>query len=665
MSTKFNVNAPPFSPSSDGPTKPRQGGKKTFVKTNSGSKPSHAQPQTIHSNSGPGPRSRNNHIQRRSDAASTTVNEAQDSTTQVSGQRNKRGQVDISHLVELRPRHQASFNGRGDRRRPVRRNTFSNGPADQTTYINATYRFVIDSRVDYKDLLQNPDIPVPMEKVIRIIMSQPSACPICLEDVPEAPRMLECGHVLCYPCIFRYLDSEGLGQDSKRAPKTCPLCSERLRPDRLKPVKFLFWDDRFDTPKEDQDCILRLMIRPMGSLSAVPRDVLLDGFNFNDVPRAQNSIALQHSRLLKGDDEYSVSEYELEIQQLRLSREQNKLMYDDDGKYHTSAINMIEKIIQLQRDGNVTTSNPNSPLSQPSSGSQSSPVLTVGGYQVEGDVFAGIHDEIANLSLAQEDPLAHSSTPASPTIYTPSVADNYIDDTAYFFYQTGFEAVTKFFLSALDSRILRAAFGSYSAFPPVLIPKVESIQYGISVNNELRKRMKYLGHLPHHTSIAFLECDWSDVIDRSVLQKFGKELKQRRKLKKDRELREERNRQRHEQNQRQQLEYELYQGSGYGSAYSNVPSPTPSTPKTFDPTLDPALPLRQTTEPAKSEERSDGNPLSEESNTPTKVWGADSPSFAQAASTRGDPELQRMLEQAKPDRRGRKKLVLLSTSRAY
>lgn len=631
MTTKFNVNAPVFTPSSDEP-KRRTAAKKPFAKPT-------VKSQTGHPNGSQGACPRYNHVQRRTDAS---IGAAQGSSgipgldplVSTSG-RNKRGQVDISHIIELRPRRPPVNRPAGRRRRLSNHEE----PIDQTTYINATYRFVLDSRASYTNLLKDPDIPVPMDKVMRVIMSQPSACPICLEDVPEAPRMLECGHVLCYPCIFRYLDSEGVGKDLRKPHRNCPLCMERLRLETLKPVKFLFGYDRFDIPKEDHKCILRLMVRPIGTLFAIPRDTAFEPFNFDEIPSVHNPTAFRHSRLLSGDDNYSNSEYQAEIQQLKHSREQNKVMYDDDGKYHTIAINMIYKIIQLQsRDIPIESF---SPL----------PAITVGGYRIEGDVSASIRDEMEHMSVTAvgKDAVSGSSRQPAQDIH------NYNDDTAYFFYQTAFESVTKFFLSTLDSRILRTAFGSYSAFPSVLVPKVEHIRYGVSVNSDIRKRMKYLGHLPDRTAIAFLECDWSEVLDRAVLQKFSKELSQRRRIKRERELRDERNRQRHERTERQQLEYELYQECGYSSG----PQPgTLQSSRTLDPELDlPALPSR----PTESEDPDTGPAAT----LPRKpAWVTNGPSFAQAASTKGDAELQRMLEQAKPDRRGRKKLVLMSTSRA-
>ena len=151
---------------------------------------------------------------------------------------NKRGEISLSHLLNYDSPRRAQQSTRAP---PPRRNNgqsknhYSNVVHDKDSYINTTCRFVLDPRGDYRQLLVDPDIPVPMENVMRIVM-QASSCPICLEDVPEAPRMLECGHVMCYPCLFRFMDSENIvvpGQIKPKKYKECPLCFERVRMDRI------------------------------------------------------------------------------------------------------------------------------------------------------------------------------------------------------------------------------------------------------------------------------------------------------------------------------------------------------------------------------------------------------------------------------------------------
>ncbi|KAJ9641443.1 hypothetical protein H2199_005413 [Coniosporium tulheliwenetii] len=69
--------------------------------------------------------------------------------------------------------------------------------------------------------------------------------------------------------------------------------------------------------------------------------------------------------------------------------------------------------------------------------------------------------------------------------------------------------------------------------------KVERVSTGHIVDDDLRKRTKYLGHLPYGCEVGFLECDWEDTIAPEVLEKFKPEIERRRKKNEDKEAREE------------------------------------------------------------------------------------------------------------------------------
>lgn len=104
----------------------------------------------------------------------------------------------------------------------------------------------------------------------------------------------------------------------------------------------------------------------------------------------------------------------------------------------------------------------------------------------------------------------------------------------YFFYQ----ALLHYYLSPLDIRILREAFGSFASFPSTILPRVERVSTAV-VDEELRKRAKYLGHLPNGCEVNFLECDWADTVAPEVLAKFLPEIERRRRRNEEKETREE------------------------------------------------------------------------------------------------------------------------------
>ncbi|TVY40791.1 putative RING finger protein [Lachnellula subtilissima] len=62
------------------------------------------------------------------------------------------------------------------------------------------------------------------------------------------------------------------------------------------------------------------------------------------------------------------------------------------------------------------------------------------------------------------------------------------------------------------------------------------------MDDELRKRTKYLSHLPYGCEVGFLECNWTDVVDPEILENFLPEIEKRRKRNRDKENREEKDR---------------------------------------------------------------------------------------------------------------------------
>ena len=69
---------------------------------------------------------------------------------------------------------------------------------------------------------------------------------------------------------------------------------------------------------------------------------------------------------------------------------------------------------------------------------------------------------------------------------------------------------------------------------------------GHVVDDELRKRTKYLAHLPYGCEVGFLECDWTDTVAPEVLERFRPEIERRRKKHTEKETKEEKARQRAE-----------------------------------------------------------------------------------------------------------------------
>lgn len=95
---------------------------------------------------------------------------------------------------------------------------------------------------------------------------------------------------------------------------------------------------------------------------------------------------------------------------------------------------------------------------------------------------------------------------------------------AYYYYQAA--SGLPVFLHPLDIKILFSHFNSYASFPDEITIRVESAVEG-SVNDDLRKRCKYLAHMPEGADVVFVEADLEGVVGKDALKNFEGALKMR------------------------------------------------------------------------------------------------------------------------------------------
>nr|XP_019047302.1 alkylbase DNA N-glycosylase [Kwoniella bestiolae CBS 10118]OCF26232.1 alkylbase DNA N-glycosylase [Kwoniella bestiolae CBS 10118] len=125
---------------------------------------------------------------------------------------------------------------------------------------------------------------------------------------------------------------------------------------------------------------------------------------------------------------------------------------------------------------------------------------------------------------------------------------------SYYFYQSSLGA--NVFLHPLDIRILLAHFKSYSLFPPTISFATTGYDPG-TINDELRKRCKYLGHLPIGTEVIFVEADLEPIVSQEVLDQFEQPLKARKMKRKDKLKREDKAKLKWEKSEREKLPVDL------------------------------------------------------------------------------------------------------------
>ncbi|ORY65104.1 uncharacterized protein BCR38DRAFT_431873 [Pseudomassariella vexata] len=411
----------------------------------------------------------------------------------------RRGQTSITHLLNYSiPTRQYIDNSHGHGRTYRRQATWGPGsgyhPVDKAKFVHANYRFVVSPTGEYSAQANDADQHLDWNDVQQIIAStesQSTSCPICLSD-PVAPRMARCGHIFCLPCLIRFMHSTSDEESSSRKEarwKKCPICEDSFKLAEVRPVRFYAGQEN-PLPRPGDDVVLRLMVRETGSTLAMPKEGGTDVVNLGeDVPWHFAANVLDYARIMKGTNDYMMEQFDGEVEDLRRQAQEDEHQFGvEDGDWTQRAIRAIHT-------AKAKASEQKSKLKSD-----------------EDDVT--VSHGLSKVAAKQ---------PAGPTFH---------------FYT----APPHLYLSPLDIRILKTKFGDFSNFPSTLLPRVEHISTGHPVDDALRKRAKYLSHLPHGCVVSFLECDWTDIVNAEVLNTFSGDLERRRKSHRDKAAQEERER---------------------------------------------------------------------------------------------------------------------------
>ncbi|KAG4302324.1 hypothetical protein PCANB_001426 [Pneumocystis canis] len=379
-------------------------------------------------------------------------------------------------------------------------------------FINSKYRFIVNPYENYHSQMLDPDIPIPWKNILQILASrltQHTLCPICLEENLIAPRITKCGHIFCLHCIICYFENENSDKHTKW--KKCPICFDAIY---IMDLKSLRWYDNIspELPIEGKEILLRLFIRKQGYFSALPYENMSENMNKNDIPWYFEPDIMDYSRIMKASETYMIKEMSHELEQLQKIKDTNETEESLMNKSINKAIEYIEQsILSFEK-----MSNDHDHL-----------------YKTQ-----ILHKPEINIKESSQNMLEklHLENDAPKNLTKSTYINNIQKINSYLFYRP--QIITHYYLSILDIKILKMAFGDYTLFPPNIIAKVENISTGHIVDDELRKRIKYLSNLPYGCEISFLECDWSNIIDESILQKFKYEINERRQKKKRKLLKE-------------------------------------------------------------------------------------------------------------------------------
>ena len=365
--------------------------------------------------------------------------------------------------------------------------------------------------------------------------------------------------------------------------KKCPICWDSIYISETRPVRW-FTGQEGERPQEGADVVLRLIMRQPRSTLALPRDGAETLDKAEEIPWYFAAEVMDYARVMKGSEEYMTDQYDEEIEALQQQEKEDELMFGEETQWTKKAVSSIlEAKERIKGIGNPPSApkqpNERKPRRPPldfvesSDGTNTPEFCSIQHATKSGQFLSrssvgppgwsdfSVDPSLTNTSTSKgnngaspatsptesrSSTTSHSQPPATGIDQTSSLgfrdtssaASHVHNDSSYFFY----EALMHYYLSPLDIRILKAAFGDYSSFPATILPRVERVSTGHIIDDELRRRAKYLAHLPHGCEVGFLECNWTDVVGPEVLEGFAVEIERRRKKNREKEFREEKER---------------------------------------------------------------------------------------------------------------------------
>ncbi|GJD10411.1 Uncharacterized RING finger protein [Galdieria sulphuraria] len=302
-------------------------------------------------------------------------------------------------------------------------------------------------------------------------------CPVCLDKV-RAPRVTKCGHLFCLLCLLRFFSFHDM------AACKCPLCGKKIRLEDLRPV-----DIRLVAPcYVGMEQCMRLVIRRKESFIAKPffreswQAYLADCSIPDDHKEDHHGCYMQpiYSRIFIANDQrllYLLERDEKDIEQ----------MVTDDSSYIPYADYAIEELVQKRKH------------------------LEENLRQERRERFFEISSENGQTTKME----------------TPS---REVDPSQLYDFRFIFQAESgqDVYLHPFNVKCLLEHYEHLCLAPQVVQGKVVEVER-CTMTEQLKRRMRFLSHLPLGCEFYFVELDLSPVLPANVLNKFAKTLQRRAK----------------------------------------------------------------------------------------------------------------------------------------
>lgn len=457
-------------------------------------------------------------------------------------------------------------------------------PFNKELFLQANCQFVVIDDQDYQAHFTDPDTLVNWDCVqqVRIYSHEVPTCPICLYP-PVAAHITRCGHIYCWPCMLHYLSL------SEKSWSKCPICYEAVHSSDLKSVVAM------ETRQYVSGDIItmHLMRREKGVLVALPSSQWV---KVEEPIRIGDVRLSAYSKLLLASQEQVLSllTEERAALQAQLSQEKD----DPQACFIQSALLQLQEREDALRKRNsknegsvegadmtkLSLTDSVSPEVAVNTFTSAKPILQYASAfddEVQDDP-EGPPEELPEHEVTEqvlegpeeENPLTGQSEDAHP--------QNSQHGPFYYFYQA--EDGQQMFLHPVNVRCLLREYGSLENSPQSITASVVEIE-GHTVNEDVRRRHRYLSHLPLTCEFSICELNLQPpILSKETLDSFSDDLEKRKRLR-QKKVRDEKRRERRiemEENRKQGKYPEVHIGlenlqqfPAFGSPPQNCPSLPP------------------------------------------------------------------------------------------
>eukprot|EP00002_Diphylleia_rotans_P039250 TRINITY_DN9067_c0_g1_i1.p1 TRINITY_DN9067_c0_g1~~TRINITY_DN9067_c0_g1_i1.p1 ORF type:complete len:741 (+),score=141.75 TRINITY_DN9067_c0_g1_i1:53-2275(+) len=441
---------------------------------------------------------------------------------------------------------------------PPRRRVAKPKPFDKERFVQANFQFFVKPEGEYYENIIDPDALVKWDDIlyVKYTSTEITECSICISR-PIAAQMTKCGHIFCASCISQYLSYE-------KGPRCCPLCIVFITENSLKPVVI----EQSQKMTQGGLATMSLLQRSKSSITPLPR---VYWTSLVEEKLLQSCDAFSHyGRLCLGTDYAQVLESQeqqvdeaIMISQAFPEEHDGVIPFLESIKKNIStkkrmAISMLEtsskpKAVPKKSVSKTqaSTATPTKPIRDLPMEAQVSESAWTSGRSLENELDLREEREPAStyrttavpedwwaegINKSQETPqppgvglseIASSELSSTASVQLDAQTSSQLQQQSNHFYLYQCNDGQRIYLHPLCMKMLTHQYGSMESFPEELSAEVNSIEM-MTMNEENRKRYKFLGHLPLTTEFQFCELNMERIVSRSTLRKFMGDLKQRR-----------------------------------------------------------------------------------------------------------------------------------------